>query len=237
MSSTNSKSEDLKSLIGMSLQNKFSWKDLGNILEEMAPTLTEYKILVKVLLTELETFHQTKQIDILPEEKKVPENEMKTSETSNVDDKIEVHESEDQAISSDQEIQSQIFQSLENKPLQMCDNNRITKAQKEKIFKCDICTKSFKTQFEIKCHERFHAREKQLLYQCKICDKKFFPLANLKLHEAFHKYACKMCDKRFANQSRLNSHVRRKHHSSEKLERPDSRLGFEYSSPSSDSDS
>ena len=61
MSSTNSKSEDLKSLIGMALQNKLSWKALGNLLEEMAPTLTEYKILVKVLLTELETFHQTKQ--------------------------------------------------------------------------------------------------------------------------------------------------------------------------------
>ena len=233
MSSTNSKSEDLKSLIGMSLQNKFSWKDLGNILEEMAPTLTEYKILVKVLLTELETFHQTKQIDIQPEEKKVPGNEMNTSEPSNVEDKIDVHESEDQAISSDQEIQG--VQTLESNT-QMCENNQNTKAQKEKKFKCDICTKSFKTQFEIKCHERFHAREKQS-YQCKLCDKKFFPLANLKLHEAFHKYACKMCDKRFANQSRLNSHVRRKHHSSEKLERPDSRLGFEDSSPSSDSDS
>ena len=60
MNSRNSKLEDFKSLIEKALKNQYSWKALGNLLEEMAPTLDEYKKFVDVLFYQLETFHQQK---------------------------------------------------------------------------------------------------------------------------------------------------------------------------------
>ena len=60
MSSGISKIEDFKSLIKRSLQNQYSWKALGNLMEEMAPTFDEYKQFVDVLFHQLETFHQQK---------------------------------------------------------------------------------------------------------------------------------------------------------------------------------
>ena len=111
MSSRNSKNEDFKTLIDMALQNKFSWKALGNLLKEGTLTLADYKQLVAVLLTELETLHQMKQIDIQPEVEKVIENEMTHLETSYFEDKIEVYQTEDQV----NEIQSKGIETLEIK--------------------------------------------------------------------------------------------------------------------------
>ena len=71
---------DFHYFIQSAIQKKIAWKALGNLFEKMVPTLSEYKQLVEALLSELETLHQTKQIDIQLEDKKVPENEIKKFE-------------------------------------------------------------------------------------------------------------------------------------------------------------
>ena len=128
MSSRNSKNEDFKTLIDMALQNKFSWKALGNLLKEGTLTLADYKQLVAVLLTELETLHQMKQIDIQPEVEKVLENEMTHLETSYFEDKIEVYQTEDQV----NEIQSEGIETLEMKENMEHNDTQNSKELKEK---------------------------------------------------------------------------------------------------------
>ena len=87
MTSKSSNIENFKSLIGMALNNKFSWKALGNLLEEMAPNLSEYKQLVRVLLTELESLHQHSKVVNKPDELvEIRENDIKAFETSCVED-------------------------------------------------------------------------------------------------------------------------------------------------------
>ena len=46
--------QDFKYLIGMALQNKFSWKALGSLLDEMTSTLKKSKQVNKILLEQLQ---------------------------------------------------------------------------------------------------------------------------------------------------------------------------------------
>ena len=93
--------EYFKSSIQMALENKFHWTTLALILDQMTPTLSQSKELVKVLLSELQTLqekhqellqdkahsseddnHQNNEIEVLEEESRQVELEEKSvSET------------------------------------------------------------------------------------------------------------------------------------------------------------
>ncbi|KAJ3427022.1 zinc finger protein [Anaeramoeba flamelloides] len=88
------------------------------------------------------------------------------------------------------------------------------KPDRERIFKCDKCTKSFFTQDTLRKHKRF-VHEKELPYKCEWenCGKQFRKRSKLKYHIAKdhkHKkpYKCKVCKSRFDHPSQLKRHQR-----------------------------
>ena len=221
MSSKISNIDDFKSLIGMALNNKFSWKSLGNLLEEMAPTSVEYKQLVTVLLAELEALHKQSKVVNKPEElTEIHQNEVKSFETS---------ETEDQKVNDfDQDNQSEnvqtfgIVENIEETISQMFESNPDTKAEEEKKFECDICSRSFKTKNGIRPHRKIHkAFSKKTVNhlkfteggaQCMICQKHFSSQHYLSNHMKMHSeksYKCNHCEKTFARSTDLKRHEAR----------------------------
>ena len=215
--------EDFKCLIGMALKNKFSWKSLGNLLEEMAPTLIECKQLVSVLLTELQTLHENKQNQ--PEGNETFENEMEDLETLGVqnetaiedqiddaEDKISNTEQVDQIIKDEIEIIE-----LENPNVQISQRVQDNiKQQRKKKFQCNYCPKSFRAKQELERHQISHTGERP--FDCKLCDKKFAQSSSLKVHEKRHfgikEFKCTTCEKCFVESGELRNHQRK--HTGEK---------------------
>ena len=217
--------EDFKCLIGMALKNKFSWKSLGNLLEEMAPTLAECKQLVTVLLTELQSFHENKQVLNQPEVNETFENEMEDLETLGVqndpaiedqiddtEDKISNTEQVDQIIKDEIEIIE-----LENPNVQISQRVQDNiKQQRKKKFQCNYCPKSFRAKQELERHQISHTGERP--FDCKLCDKKFAQSTSLKVHEKRHfgikEFKCPTCEKCFVESAELRTHQRK--HTGEK---------------------
>lgn len=232
MSSKSSNIEDFKSLIGMALQNKFSWKSLGSLLEEMAPNLSEYKQLVTVLLTELESLHQQSKVVNKPDElTEIHENDIKAFETSCVED-TPICDTEDQQVDDlDQENKGEnvqafeIVENIEETITQMCENNQNADPLIEN-FECDICNRSFKTKNGLRCHKKAHVtvvRKKikrdmnHLKFteggaQCMICQKHFNSQHYLSHHMKMHgekSNKCTHCEKTFARSTDLKRHEAR----------------------------
>ena len=227
MSSKISNIEDFKFLIGMALNNKFSWKALGNLLEEMAPNLSEYKQLVRVILTELESLHQqNKVVNKLEELVEIRENDIKAFE-----DKAN-YDTEDQQVDDlDQDNQSENVQTLEivgnieETITQMCERNEIAETLVEN-FECDICNRSFKTKNGLRGHKKAHVTvakkkvKRDMNYlkfteggaQCMICQKHFNSQHYLSNHMKMHSeksYKCNHCERKFARSTDLKMHEAR----------------------------
>ena len=222
MSSRNSIVEDFKCLIGMALKNKFSWKSLGNLLEEMAPTLVECKQLVSVLLIELQTLHENKQN--LPEENETFENEMEDLETFGVQNDTAIENQIDiteDKISNTEQVNQIIkegeIEIIENPKVQISEKvQENAKQQRKKKFQCDYCPKSFRVKQELERHQPTHTGEKP--FDCKLCDKKFAQSSSLKVHEKCHfgikEFKCTTCEKCFVESAELRTHQRK--HTGEK---------------------
>lgn len=80
----------------------------------------------------------------------------------------------------------------------------------ERKFACKSCSKSFKSQSNLRTHEAVH-NEKCFL--CRFCDKTFLRSQDVKIHEHIHKkeksFICKKCEKSFKQQSNLIEHVKK----------------------------
>lgn len=84
------------------------------------------------------------------------------------------------------------------------------------MFRCKICSKSFKENYSLQRHERIHNKENFLA--CGTCGKKFKRSDNLKRHERCHErmtiqreYSCNKCDAKFNNVNQLRLHIETVH--------------------------
>ena len=80
----------------------------------------------------------------------------------------------------------------------------------ERTFACDVCSKLFKTVNHMKQHRKTHFQERDNV--CEICAKGFFKLEHLKKHRLLHTglkpFACTICAYRCNQKSNLNKHMK-----------------------------
>ncbi|XP_054259901.1 protein krueppel-like [Macrosteles quadrilineatus] len=79
----------------------------------------------------------------------------------------------------------------------------------EKPFECSECHKRFTRDHHLKTHMRLHTGEKP--YHCTHCDRHFVQVANLRRHLRVHTgerpYACELCASRFSDSNQLKAHM------------------------------
>lgn len=77
-----------------------------------------------------------------------------------------------------------------------------------KPFSCDICSKKFSFQSNLKRHRDYHNNIRS--HVCTICGKAFVTRKDLKCHEFIHNnertFKCESCDKAFKTSKNLNTH-------------------------------
>ena len=82
--------------------------------------------------------------------------------------------------------------------------------QKDKIFKCEYCAKTFKNNSQLHIHKE--EKHNQRKYKCTPCDKSFESYQKFHFHQRkIHGILCEICKKAFTTQKnlmkhRLNSH-------------------------------
>lgn len=80
----------------------------------------------------------------------------------------------------------------------------------QRVFKCDICNKTFKYNSDLSRHRRSHTGEKP--YECGPCGRAFTHSSNLILHQRIHTgnkpFKCDECGKTFGLNSYLRLHQR-----------------------------
>ncbi|XP_022645877.1 serendipity locus protein H-1-like [Varroa jacobsoni] len=78
----------------------------------------------------------------------------------------------------------------------------------EKPFECKECKKRFTRDHHLKTHMRLHTGEKP--YHCTHCERQFVQVANLRRHLRVHTgekpYACELCSSKFSDSNQLKSH-------------------------------
>ena len=102
--------------------------------------------------------------------------------------------------------------SVENQDLVTSDVNQCTPSAK-KVYKCDVCHKSFKLQVSLKRHSRLHSSDKQDKIMCKHCGKAFTHVGNLKTHMRIHTgekpFKCEICGRGFSQNGNKELHMSR----------------------------
>ncbi|XP_065368017.1 uncharacterized protein LOC135960613 [Calliphora vicina] len=94
---------------------------------------------------------------------------------------------------------------LYQKHLELHKRIQITETGK---YKCNICSKEFKSNGELKSHKIYHGERK---HKCNLCSKSFFNSTGLMLHLKRHRkeldFICEVCGKGFIHQAYLNEHM------------------------------
>ena len=167
----------------MALENNFSWTTLASMLDEMTPTLSKTKQMVKVLLEVLQKL-QKKHLEM-------PKNNVQQN------DMVDYQKDEEESTNKDIDL----IEDSETHKIGSGLGNQETNVELtgEKLYKCKYCQKSFRKSDNLKCHERIHTGE--VPYECMKCKKRFSNLTYLKNHEiTYHtkkkSFECNLCRKK-----------------------------------------
>ena len=80
-----------------------------------------------------------------------------------------------------------------------------------KLFKCDLCDKSYKAKHGLHLHKKYiHEKSEAGKWICKICSKEFAQHGSLYIHENRHRgerVECLACDKTYTDKSTLKKHM------------------------------
>ncbi|XP_071152847.1 zinc finger protein 62-like [Mytilus edulis] len=80
---------------------------------------------------------------------------------------------------------------------------------KERKYKCDVCTASFKKSCNLSAHKRIHSNDRR--FSCHICSQKFYVGTKLRSHMRIHTntkpFVCNICKKAFREKSVLKNHI------------------------------
>ncbi|KAM7283593.1 hypothetical protein ISCGN_000700 [Ixodes scapularis] len=83
-------------------------------------------------------------------------------------------------------------------------------AQRDKPFKCSLCTESFLTYKEMQAHKASHGRKPP--HVCEVCGRGYLQLSTLAEHRFSHeeerRFQCGLCNKRFFSSLALKRHNR-----------------------------
>lgn len=89
-------------------------------------------------------------------------------------------------------------------------SNGNSTGNREKVFTCKICNRSFGYKHVLQNHERTHTGEKP--FECKVCHKRFTRDHHLKTHMRLHTgekpYSCTHCERQFVQVANLRRHIR-----------------------------
>ncbi|CAH1760139.1 9673_t:CDS:2 [Entrophospora sp. SA101] len=79
----------------------------------------------------------------------------------------------------------------------------------EKLYPCEICTKSFSTSTKLQHHNLVHSNEKRWLCTFQQCQQEFSKYPQLLMHlKNDHKSICEICGKELKNLKHLRSHMK-----------------------------
>eukprot|EP01083_Nonionella_stella_P257367 881035_1 len=77
-------------------------------------------------------------------------------------------------------------------------------------FKCSLCENAFKSNRDLKSHQRIHTNERQ--FQCNVCEKSFKSRGEVNKHQRCHSderpFQCFWCEKAFKTKTSMKRHQR-----------------------------
>jgi uncharacterized Zn-finger protein len=87
------------------------------------------------------------------------------------------------------------------------DNETDSYARPVRVFKCTICGKNFRRNYQFKRHLKSHENKRE--FKCKVCGKAFNTKVSLNHHELIHQekiFKCPECEKSFKIKHEVKRH-------------------------------
>jgi len=79
----------------------------------------------------------------------------------------------------------------------------------QKLYQCDVCSKTFKDRSKMRVHREIHTSERNII--CEVCSKHFKTLNCLRNHRRQHTertyHNCDVCDKKYTQKVQLKKHI------------------------------
>ena len=226
--------QDFKYLIGMALQNKFSWKALGSLLEEMTSTLKKSKQVNKILLEQLQLLQWKIQNNETEAGEVITEDEKSSTKTEN-GSKNGDESFQDSGILDEDDFENPDYNYEENDD-ENSDDTQQKAIMDENIFEKDEISTNQTFDKKIETDLLNHEKSEEIVesvkimsnskktrlskgsqkdekhFQCKNCSKRFPNHKNLLFHERLlhtyeNSYKCNMCAKSFVLSEDLKKHL------------------------------
>ena len=227
---------DFKYFINFALRDQISWEILGKFMDDFTSTLSKSKQLNRVLLEQLQEFHDQLKNNEFPENvttdldiETTNENDQglqdidESSKTNLDSDSGEFVEFEDV---EDENYENEVDYDFSSNEIDLEDieSKEPTETNIKSENKCKLCQKVYKFSNGLEKHMKSHEIEAELKknwipterrkvdkkFECDICGKKFEDSRAVVLHKLIHSderaFSCDACDKSFKTPGNLRGH-------------------------------